>query len=124
MIIHNLLAQVSETTALKTTGEIGVAVLFIGKLVDIYTNWREAQDRKKHTEEFIKQTEVLRSIDDTQKAVRTAQLNDTQIIAIANDRQVSMKTTLERVDRNVRDLKLMAGIPDTETTITKKEEKK
>lgn len=116
-----IIAQLtSEGAELLTAGKIGIAVIAVGKLVDIYNNYQEGKERKKHTLEFTKQTEILRSIDSTQKDVRASQLNDTQTIALATQRQGDMKTTLDRVDRNVRDLKTIAGIPDTETTHTRK----
>lgn len=121
----------SDAESLKITGEVGICVLLIGKIVDIWNNYREGQDRKKHTEEFTRQTEILRNVDSHLTSMKDNQLKDTQAIAIGTERQKNIIDSLGRVEskvdfinRGVRDLKLIAGIPDTETTHIKKNDVK
>lgn len=116
-MFHPLIAQtLTDASEIRTVGEIGVIVLTAGKLLDLYNNFKEGRDRKKHTEEFIKQTERLQNIDSHLTTIKENQNKDTQTIALGSQRQGDMKITLDRVDRNVIQLKALSGIPDTETT--------
>ena len=116
-----LLSQIQEgTQQLVNLTKIG-GVVFVAKSVfDLYTNWREGRDRKRHTEEFIEQTVHLKDIKTILTKQIEQQLKDTQAIALATQRQSDMKTTLDRVDKNVLVLKVSAGFTD-DTTIIHKE---
>lgn len=115
-----LIAQISESQSLKLTGEVGIGILFAGKLMDLWNNYKEGRDRKKHTEEFIRQTERLQNIDLHLASIKDSQGKDTQTILLGRETQKEMVIKIDRIDRGVRDLKLMAGVPETETTIPEK----
>lgn len=124
-MIHPLLAQVApEVKNLVLGGEAAAGLIFIKGIFDLYSNFMERQERKRNSQEFIEQTMHLRQMSGDISIMKDNQLKDTQSISTGIKNQDMMLVKIDRIDRGVRDLKLMAGIPDSETIITKKSDVK
>ena len=123
MLHHSLLAQESATEIknLMLVGEGTALILFLKSVFDLYSRFKERQEQKKNSEEFIKQTIHLSAMNQHLISIKDNQMKDTQSILLGSERQQQMRRTVNEINTNVLKLVMVAGIephkePETETT--------
>lgn len=105
-----MIAQMSPEQ-LVTGGAIAGAVLLLKTAFDLYSQAVETKDRKVVRDNIVIQTEVLRNI----HLQQTKQVEDAKEVSVSLstvlERQLTNIPKLDRIDRNVIELKTVAGLP-------------